>query len=72
MEFRGLLVGASSDSYVLIRAELAHTCSEWLRLSFLAIEIQTAPHRAPYGEQQLSKHISVRLGLKNRFEGVNP
>jgi hypothetical protein len=29
----GLLVGASSDAYLLIRAELEHTCSE--RLKFI-------------------------------------
>ncbi len=28
----GLFIGASSDAYNLLRAELAHTCSEWLKV----------------------------------------
>lgn len=28
----GVFVSASPDPYLLLRAELAHTCSEWLKI----------------------------------------
>jgi hypothetical protein len=28
----GVFVGASPDPYLLLRAELSHTCSDWLKV----------------------------------------